>query len=891
MEGVGRARENPREEETNESAPPARKRGAKQFELDVEKKKKLFLSLLGFQRGSDLVIAGNRNKQKKFDFLHDFLSTNASSFKGLDFEEILFIHKTVLLCFHPDSLQSPASIHVSFSQNEIRLQMIQHILSALPSSSSARNETLISMYKAMNGSETALRMSHLFEAVFDGIISFIWSKVENLPFIKMSSGENVPPPATEPLSSCLSLISSLNSEIADLINDWDQSPKHERGGRPSLKTQWSSVVLLKIFFEALLQDDGCDWGVGESGRSILQLLKSSDVYSASFYDQFCLALGDFYSQFSCCLDCGMIIGHSKDQHRKIRSLCTSCQSLKVVVKNSNSSEKLALPQEFWNDFLAPPSKRHFGEKSKPKVNSASFRDVGEEELEQEGGNVFGGNKDHLSLFSWENEGSVPDKWKLQRTKFGSRRLIENLLVRYMEEILFPIGLTSKDFQQVDRLLVFHLSEITNSESFRLPITDKPRTEDQEILLFFDPKPSTRVALLNVLLRSERSQEQNPIGKGEVFYRITSSLGKRLYLAIKLNEFEETLGILKEDPASLEKLINYARPEDLDIGVNWEKLDEDFDVQDEPTKRARLDSLARIQVVLRRYGRLIGSESFPSESLLAHPVFKRFSVYFNKLLFPDQAENFRVFVFKAMKDMAGLDCILCFLLMREDKLCDWVRYDQGALQIVIEDSPFGPLVAKSNRGSELQELEILIKECLQDDILNEKKILMILDVKHSEKLLIPALHYQITNLASVERKNSERILKRANALGKSLSEGLKVLKPSFQFLSVILPFAVNIILLSSFPELDSPSLPRNIVAATTEEGQPLGNKAKILLQVQLRILIGASANPSSWLACLLVEPGEFTDRYLPASKFDPILDGHRWFVFFLFVSLSLLTNIF
>ena len=933
-----------------EGVAAAGKIGVERFNHEVEYMEKIFASFFG-EKVVKLLAEGKTDNGKKLDYLHDFVCMCAPPVNGLIFEEISFIHKAVLLCFHPDALKSPAAIHASFAQNEIRIQIIEQIIATLPPGSSARQETLVKMHSVMS-SDPSDRMRLLLEVVFDGAVSFIWEKAENLPFIKMPEGEHVP--STEHSCNLPTFISSLHADITDLINDWNQTSKTEEG-KLSLKSRWSSLLLLKIFLEGLLQG-GSKWGVGSPGQTLLQLLKASNVHSASFYDSFCLSLGDFYSQFCCCTDCGNIIGHFKDEHRKPENLCLSCRSVytrrttgTVQSAGPGYSGKLTLPEAFWNDFLATPAERDntFDSKSKPKPSapqpsstpagpssisspSQSSAPV-EEEEEQQGffGRVFSlfrrkdkkqkkekpparrkkpvpGLSHTTGISSAGSSSSSKKKEKekekkkspeeffvdpeaLQRSKLGSRRFIENFLVRYTEEILFPIGISSKEFSEVEKKLIYHLSNLTNSQSFRLPITDEQLTDDQDLLLFFDPESSTRVALMNVLLRSERSLNRDLSEKEEasILYRMSTSLGKRLYLAGVLNEFEEKLGALGEDPASLEKLINYASAEDFEVALNWEGLDQDFDQQDEHTKRSRLDSLARVQVVLRRYGRFIGSDSFPTDDLLAHPMYKTFSAYFNKALSPDQAELFRVYVLKTIKEMAGFDCILGFLLVHDKKLCEWVRYDQGALEIVVEDCPVGPLVAKADRDSNLRDLELLVKECIQSDILDDKKVASILNMKHLEKVLIPALYHQVTTLAMVERKNSDRFLKRVNDLGKSLSDGLKG-KRSFATLSVLLPAAVNITLLLSFSALDSPHVPRGIVATSTEPGQDLGNKAKILLQVQLRLFMGACVNPSSWLSCLMTEPGKFTERYLPASKFELPLQGLRWFAFLFFHLFSLLS---
>ena len=717
------------------------------------------------------------------------------------------------------------------------------------------------------------------------------------------------------------------------------------------------MLLLKIFLEGLLRG-GSKWGVGEPGQRILHLLQSSNVHCANFYDSFCLAMGDLYSNFCCCTDCGNIIGHFLDKHRKVESLCSSCRAVHLrkstVVQTAGPgySGKLTLEESFWNDFLATPSERDstFDAKGQPKIvpSAAASAAAAAEASGPQGDEVIGkvvdlfGKKEKKEkkekkskrkarttkkggkkgVVAAEEEPAAadaaaaqekvdepsssssssaaaaappPQKKKvrtqqeqidheaLQRSKLGARRFIENFLVRYTDEVLFPIGLTSREFGEVEDRLVYHLSELTNSESFRLPITEEQLTEDQDLLLFFDPENSTRVALMNVLLRSERNLNQDRSEKEEpiVLYRISTSLGKRLYLATKLNAFEEKLGQLGENPASLEKLMNYASGEDFQVGVNWEKNEAQFSGYDEHNKRRHLDCLSRVQVVLRRYGRFIGSDSFPTDELLEHPMYKTFSSFFNKILSPDEADVFRVFVLKTIKEMAGFDCVLGFLLVHEKKLCDWVRYDQGALEIVVEDCPIGPLVEKSARDSDLRDLEVQIKECIQEPAIDAKKIKSILGMKKLERVLIPALHHQITNLALVERKNSERFLKRVNDLATKLSSGLKKGgKKEVAFLSAVLPVAVNIILLLSFSSLESPHVPRLVVPAHTDAEQDLGNKAKILLQISLRLLMGASVSTNSWLGDMLTEPSKFTERYLPASKFELPLQGLRWFVYFL-----------
>ena len=209
-----------------ESVAISGKKGVERFQIEVEFMEKIFLSFFG-EKVTSLVKEGRTDNGKELDYLNDFVSMCAPPVNSLIFEEISFIHKAVLISFHPDALKSPAAIHASFSQNEIRIQIICQILSTLPAGSSARRDTLVNMYKVLNSSDPLYRMGQLFEAVFEGIVSFIWERAITLPFMKMSAGEHVPI-TSDYVCNLPTFISSLDADISDLIGDWNQTPKKKK---------------------------------------------------------------------------------------------------------------------------------------------------------------------------------------------------------------------------------------------------------------------------------------------------------------------------------------------------------------------------------------------------------------------------------------------------------------------------------------------------------------------------------------------------------------------------------------------------------------------------------------------------------------------------------------
>ena len=632
-----------------EAASQGRKEGAEKFVSEMEYIEKIFVGLFGEE------VLSLSKSSDKLDYLHDFVAICAPPVDGLSAREIETVHKAVLLAFHPEALSSPPAIHASYRHNEARIQVICSILATVPSET--RKHILETLEQVeQSGIET------LVEKIFDGVADYIWGRTQNLAFVKRRRGEIVT--TEQELSAGKNLpsfISGINGDIIDLLSGMK---KKKEGGGLSPQQKWRSILVLKIFLEGFLSG-GRVWGMGESGKNLLKLLRECDVCSLEFFDDFCLGLAKFYSFLRCCADCGGILGHSLDPLSRDDAHCPSCKSSYLIRTaaerqkksgypyHSTISRALRLPKTFWNDFLASPAER--------EQHSVEMKD-----------------------FSSSSSGPEVriEKGTENKRKDLVRRFLETWFVRFANEILFS------GEEGVDEKLIQHISFLTNAPSLQFVSKKVNISEDEQRLIDFVPEPSTRVSLMNILLKAERDLGRSG-GKQVELFQISSTIGRQLYLAHRVSVYEQEIEKLGEDIESLQKLVQLTSQKDVDVVLNWgkgEKQKEGEGEGDGEQERKRIDSVARLQTVLRRYGRLIGSDHFPPNEVIDTKEYAQFSKFFNNFLTLDSANGLRSYVTKTIKDGVGLDGVLSFLFVCERKGANWVRFDRESLQVVVEDCP-------------------------------------------------------------------------------------------------------------------------------------------------------------------------------------------------------------
>ena len=900
------------------------------FEQETAYMEKAFSGFFG-DRVSEIVLS--RSKEAGcLDYFHDFVAMIAPPVEPLRFEEIEFIHRAVMQSFHPNALASPAAIHASYRQNESKIQVICSLLSTLPPT--GRDQVLKGIHEASNHPEHNQRMLRALEAVFEGIAMTIWDGALELPFVTKKLGLAI---RTGYKSYIPTLIATAEDDITDLIGHWERvkealekTQKVIPRSSVTPTMQWRSIRLLKIFLEGYEKDD-VQWGMGEYAMKVIELLRLSDPCSVSFFNDFFAALATFYSPLRCCVDCNRVIAHANDQNATKEIRCPICNheqrwdARRAGMGGGKSDPKgraagarnLQLPQTFWDNFLKTQVEREMSSRSEKKESGSksssqpTLAEASEAESSSFLGRIFGSffgsrkekkedkkekehrfkrrrrptitEKDKKKKQPDEGEPEppavrknpppskevyIPSEEEYKQSKALGNRYLEASLVRYVNEILLSVNSPVQEIRNVDKVLIRHLSTFVNVATPQL-IPDLNAIPDHlQHFAQFEPAKSTRVALMHVLLRAEKQanaiEDGEKQGEPQVFFDITTTIGKRIFLGHCLSEFEEEVFAFGESAEALTRLIQFVSASDIDTVTTW--------LNEEPegwgNSREHIQSLARIQVVLRWYGKRIGNDTFPSDELSRAPEYVEFCAFFNNFLSGNHECQY--YVLKNIKEIGGFDSVLSWLFVCEKKGCSWVEFDQESLVVVMEDCPIGPLIPPENEKG-VATVKDLISACLNDpddrssfDSLVKRSFL--------DKLFIPALYSEISQRSVRDRKSSEFLLAVIEFVDK-MADNFK--KSGQSVIAALLPIASQIILLLNYSSLESDLLNKSLIPCGGEESG-LTNRGKILVQLQLRLLIGAIAHPQSWLTDLMLIPEKYLDRYLPASRFETPLDGVRWY---------------
>ena len=768
----------------------------------------------------------------ELSYLHDFVALVAPPNSGMTMREIEFVHKAVLNAFHPLALQSPPSIHAAYRQCEGRIQLMCSVLAALPHEH--RSKILWGVHEASNLPSFETRMVCLLEAVIGGIIQIVWFRVENLPFVKLNSGEPIP----NGLKSGIPLlISSLSPNVTSLLSQLEdeEAQKGEEGALRSLQKQWGAVMVLKLFLEVYEQEDR-QWGTGEAGQRIVHLLQSRDCdpHSVEFYNDFWVNVVKFYAQYECCCATGELLTHCDDDaspKAKVSANVTMANdySPKKSHKSLSGFGLSGFGERFWNEFL------------------------GTAKVEKE-----------LPVQAQEKKSR--EKRDDSHQTFFERRL-EDCYVRFVDGVLLAPSLSWRHLSRLDRKVTNHVSETLSSPGpSLLMICSAEVSGDEAKRLTIDLSLSSRKILMRSLLRGESELTRKDIGKqqdAEPLFHFTSTLGKKLYLSQVSSKFEQEVEGLQEDVESIQKIQAILTANDVGAAMEWRSGTSDLEI------RKQLESLGRLQVVLKWYGRKIGSDQFPSDSLSVHPEYKRFSEFFNGILSVDKADFLRSYVLKTIKSASGMDAILALMFVAGEKNVTWVRFETSCLKLVEEECPIGPLLPLERRRNAEKVVTAVKKLLLNPD--QKSALEGVLKCAHLDEALIPTLHQEIVALSIKERKSNEKFLSAILGVADLLAA-----KVDNKNLARVLPHAVRTILLLCFPTSESDLLPHKAVPCLVVKGQGLTNTAKVFLQIQLRLILGLVAYPDSWIAGLVNEPHKFLNRYLPASKFELPLQQVRWY---------------
>ena len=871
------------------------------FELEMEYLDNVCTSFFG-EEVARLVKEGTEKEgEAKLDYLHDFVSLAASPVLDMNYEEVEMVYRTVLLAFDPRALSSAAAVHAAFQINSRRIQVICSVLSTLKKRK-ARIAVLTNMYEAtLQGGKN--RLSSLIEAVFQGAVEIIWSGAESLPIVTRPSGMLL-----EFRNNCQvsDLIVSLERDIHDLLADWVQFSEIDGEKQGELKAIWKSVLVLKIFLQNILQE-AADWGMGKEGLKLLKLIRHSDVSSSMFFDQFCLASTNVYSNLLCCLRCGKVVGHKKDYSEESKKhlsqtfcqknmTCLVCLNPSRVQDASNEFSRafsFHLSRDFWNYFLSP--------------SDARKRDT----LVQ----------DFFRINSVSSSSSSPTKQQEHSPKkLGAHlRFLKNLLVRYTDEILLPAGISKAEFDRIDPAILQHFSQLVNSPYPSLIFNAAAFGEAGAEALKCDLEASLRTSLMNTLLRTEHDVAWGEKGEGKAVYayKTLSLMGMKLFLAQQRSRLCE----------HLEKETNKDRSNELALVL--EMLDEkDFKgafvkpTEDEGMKREWLKSVAKVQTVLEKYGTWMGSDSFPREGTDEEEV-KQFLEFFNRVLAKKtEATSFlRTYVLKVLLNTAGMDPLLGFLFSAAERGVTWCEINSEELgSLVQEECPMGPIYSRemNNNG--------IAMENFFSTIFKSNDHTPLIDRLGSYKMetFVGAM-YEVIGKEAFGTQNREDVVNRVTMAKRSFVKHFN--QAGRRFDSKVISLAFDICLRLHFKDAPPCLLPIDFIPQTfsadmmtsseTEQNpnqkeeplkkgkgkrgkgkekreeveekerapkkikpnRPISLDAKtvVLLQLQLRILNMIFVRGKSfWLRNLAEYPHEFTERYFPGTDFQPILGGLRWY---------------
>ena len=920
-----------------ESTIRGHKTGSERFELETAYMEKAFSGFFG-ERVSEIVLT--RSKEKGcVDYFHDFVAMIAPPVDRLTFEEIEFLHKAIIQSFHPNALASPAAIHAAFRQNESKIQVVCSLLSTLPSAARNRILLAIHEASCDPSHKHRLLrvLEAVFEGisitVWDGALDlpFVVKKL-GVP-IRSGTKSYIPTLISTAEDDITDLISFWERAKQDFEKAYPDEPL-QSSITPTM--QWRSIRLLRIFLEGYEKDE-VQWGMGEHAMKVIELLRLSDPCSPAFFNDFFAAIATFYSPLCCCVDCNRVIAHLNEPHATKATRCAVCEhGMRWIGTKKNDPKchrpvgNLILPAVFWDNFLKTQVEREIqsskpdkeSSKSSKKDSSASSNSSGNlqaEEPEQQSwfgklvGNLFHRkekkeekkeskfrrprrrpttsekDKKKKTGDTPERQGEasasppapvtrnkppkepvyIPSEEEFRQSKALGNRYLDTTLIRYTNEILLSVNNPVSEIRQVNKVLLEHLSTFVNVHTPQLIPELSSLPENLQHFAQFEPAQSTRVALMHILLRAEEQanrveddeqQQRNP----EVFFDITTTIGKRLFLAHCLSEYEEEIFAFGESAEALTRLIKFVSASDIDTVTTW--------LNEEPegwgNSREHIQSLARIQVVLRWYGKRIGSDTFPSDELARAPEYVEFCAFFNNFLSGNHECQY--YVLKNIKELGGFDSVLSWLFVCQKKGCSWIEFDAESLVVVMEDCPMGPLVPFENENA-----AGVVKDKLAD-CLNAPEDRAAFDAltkrSHLDKLLLPALYNEISQRSVRDRKSAEFLVNVIDLVNK-LSEHFR--KSGEGIVADLLPLACQAILLLNFSSLESDLLNKSLIPCGGEESG-LTNKGKVLVQLQLRLLMGAIANPYSWLTDLIMVPERFLERYLPASRFETPLVGVRWY---------------
>ena len=830
--------------------------GLKRYELEIQVMEKTFSAFFGEE-----VVQYIHQKSECFGYFHDFVAMIAPQVDKLSFEEIEFVHFAVLQSFHPTSLSSPASIHAAFRQNERKVRIICSILSVLPDRN--RQAVMMAMNEAANIPAHAHRTAAVLEAVFHELSKSVWLRAAALDFVNGELG--VPCSGSSHLPI---LISSATESVNELLVHYEE--EKEKIGDTTTGSPWNdwrSILLLKVFLETY-EKERVQWGMGEKGKMIIDLLHDIDPSRLDSFTKLFVGLADFFSLIRPCIEC-TFISHVYDQNHVERDLCLRCANYHEIEKRKRVVErkvggKTSLGQDFWDDFLLTPTQREGTLRDTREVGSldsvASAVSSEPKELREITQDV-----DMFPVPKAKEDIVVQEATKRQAERIA-RRFLEVVVVRFFGEVLFSPSLPASKVLDVEGKLVSHVNSYLNAMSAIIPDVEFA-PENLRQFLQFKPSPSTRLSLMHIFLRAEKKAN---VDEANRFFHPISPTGKLVYLSHCVSaQEEESKDIVLDSFEALSQISSIFSPRDSQIVLEW------F-ANGQPdgwgSKRENLESLARVQVALRWYGTLIGSDEFPAENMVGTPELANFSQVFNNLLAKEKV--LQTYVMKSIKEANSLEAVLSFLVTCRKKGCEWVQFDESKLLVVIEESPVGPWIP-AKQFKELHEFRGLIVKAMAAD--NEEAFNTAINHSKFYSFIFPALFNEISHQAVLSQGAEEFLAHIIAFVGRVCQKLREKGGQANNTVAELLPLGTQIALLLKCGKSKSALLNRETIPIATEVGEELSSKAQALAYTLLRLITGALANPSSWLADLIMYPLKFSERYLPGSKFESPLDGVTWYV--------------
>ena len=828
--------------------------GLKRYEQEIQVMEKTFAAFFG-EEVSQII----SQKPECYGYFHDFVAMIAPQVDKLSFEEIEFVHYAVLQSFHPRSLSSPAAIHASFRQNERKIRIISSILSVLPDKN--RQAVMVAMNEAANIRAHERRTAAVLEAVFHELSKSVWIRASALDFVNGELGKPCSGSSHLPI-----LIASATENVNELLFHYEEE-KAKIGDNTTDAPwdEWRSILLLKVFLETY-EKEKVQWGMAEKGKMIINLLRDIKPTELDSFSKIFVGLADFFSLIRPCIEC-TFISHVFDRNHVERDLCLRCANAHELQRRKRVVErkvggKTSLGHDFWDDFLLTPTQREATLKDTREAGSLASVSSGESKPEVDAGES---SKDvEMTDAIMPPRCIVITQASKRQAERVARRFLEVVLVRFFGEVLFAPSLPASKFFDTEKKLISHVNSYLNAISAIIPDVNLA-PENLRQFLEFTPSPSTRLSLMHIFLRAERKAG---VDEANRFFSPISSTGKLVYLSHCVSAQEELSKDIQLDSLeALGRIATISSQQDRTAVLEWFAKDP----EGWGSQRENLESLARVQVALRWYGTLVGSDEFPSENMLGTAELRSFSQVFNTLLAEEKV--LQTYVMKSIKEASSLEAVLFFLFSCRKKGCEWVHFDESQLHVVIEESPVGPWLP-AKRFKELHNFRGLIIKALASD--NEEAFKAVMDHAGLPALLFPALFNEISHQAVLSQGSEEfltQVLGFVDRVGSALRE-----KGGHgnNLIADLLPLATQIALLLKCGKSKSHLLNRSTVPVATEPGEELSSKAQALAYTLLRLLVGAMANPSSWLADLIMFPMKFSERYLPGSKFESPLDGVTWY---------------